>query len=193
MIKINRTKYFFKKNFLELSKLLQINNRLKLKLEECAKLFIECNNLNNKIIFIGNGGSAAISSHVSVDLTKNAGIKSVNFNDADLITCFANDFGHKNWMKMALKMYANKGDIVVLISTSGESYNIIEAAKWTTDNEIKLVTFSGKKKTNRLNKFNKNNLNFWVDSNAYNHVELIHLALLLSIIDYIIGTSVYKA
>jgi D-sedoheptulose 7-phosphate isomerase len=89
--------------------------------------------------------------------------------------------------------YTTTNVLIHLISTSGESDNIIEAAKWTADNEIKLVTFSGKKKTNRLNKFNKNNLNFWVDSNAYNHVELIHLALLLNIIDYIIGTSVYKA
>ena len=58
--------------------------------------------------FIGNGGSAATSSHIAVDLSKNAKVKALNFNDADLITCFANDFGHDHWMKEAIKIYSNK-------------------------------------------------------------------------------------
>ena len=75
---------------------------------KCAELLKKCNLYNGKIIFLGNGGSASIASHVSVDLTKNARIRSINFNEPDLITCFANDFGHDNWMKEALKMYSNK-------------------------------------------------------------------------------------
>ncbi len=88
-------------------------------------LFKECSLSKNKVIVLGNGGSASIASHVSVDLTKNAKIRSVNFNEADLITCFANDFGHENWMKEALRMYCDNNDVVVLISSSGKSRNIL--------------------------------------------------------------------
>ena len=77
----------------------------------------------------GNGGSAAVSSHFSVDLTKNAKVRSINFNEADLITCFSNDFGYEKWLSNAIKFYADKGDLLFLVSVSGESKNIINAAK----------------------------------------------------------------
>ena len=62
-----------------------------------------------KIILAGNGGSAAISSHVAVDFTKAAGVRAVNFNEADLITCFANDFGYEEWLSKAIEYYVTKG------------------------------------------------------------------------------------
>jgi D-sedoheptulose 7-phosphate isomerase len=163
------------------------------KIIECVKFFKKCNSLNKKIIFLGNGGSASIASHVSVDLTKNAKIRSINFNEPDLITCFANDFGHENWMKEALKMYYDKNDIVVLISSSGKSANIVKAAKWCVESNIRLITFTGCLRANPVNKLNKNGLNFWINSKAYNHIELSHLFLLLTIVDIIIGRNIYKA
>ena len=57
---------------------------------------------------MGNGGSASICNHVTVDLSKNAGIRSINFNEANLITCLSNDYGHDNWMKEALKIHCLK-------------------------------------------------------------------------------------
>ena len=87
-----------------------------------------------------------MASHVSVDFTKNSKVRSINFNEADLITCFANDFGHQNWMKEALKHYFDQGDLVILISSSGSSQNILNAAKWCKQNDINLITFSGMKK-----------------------------------------------
>lgn len=145
-----------------------------------------------KIIFIGNGGSAAIASHISVDLSKNAKIRSINFNEADLITCLSNDYGHENWMKAALNIYCDKGDLVVLISSSGRSLNILNAGKWCKKNKIKFITFSGNDSDNPLKKINSEGINFWVDSKAYNHIEGIHLLLLMSITDCVIGKSVYK-
>ena len=67
------------------------------KIKKIEKLIIETSKKNKKIIICGNGGSAATSSHVSVDLTKNAKIKTINFNNSNLITCFAN-YG-MNWCK----------------------------------------------------------------------------------------------
>lgn len=158
-----------------------------------STLFKECSLSKNKVIVLGNGGSASIASHVSVDLTKNAKIRSVNFNEADLITCFANDFGHENWMKEALRMYCDNNDVVVLISSSGKSRNILNAAKWCKKSNIKLITLTGNNSSNPLKKINKNGINFWINSKAYNHIEIAHLFILLSVVDLIIGKSVYKA
>jgi len=179
------TKYI--SNYSKLLKKINYNN-----LVQCSELFKKINKKNNKIIFLGNGGSAAIASHISVDLSKNAKIRSVNFNEADLITCFSNDYGHENWMKEALNIYCDKGDLVVLISSSGKSPNILNAAKWCKKNQIKFITFSGNYKGNPLKKINPHGINFWIDSKAYNHIEGMHLFLLMSITDCIIGKSVYK-
>ena len=60
-------------------------------------------------------------SHVSVDFTKVGGVRTINFNEADLITCFANDYGYENWVSKALEFYGDDGDLVILISSSGTS------------------------------------------------------------------------
>ena len=98
-------------------------------LEKISKSLISTNKKNKKVIIFGNGGSAAISSHVSVDLTKNAGIRSINFNEADLLTCFSNDYGYKKVFSKSLEFYADKSDVVIIISASGRSKNLLEAAK----------------------------------------------------------------
>jgi len=183
-------KDFFNKYFNIFLKLLEsINNK---DLADCSNVFKKLQKNKKKLIFIGNGGSAAIASHISVDLSKNAKIRSINFNEADLITCLSNDYGHENWMQAALNIYCDKGDIVVLISSSGRSLNILNAAKWCIKNKIKFITFSGNDNDNPLKKINTQGINFWVNSKAYNHIEGMHLLLLMSITDHIIGKSVYK-
>ena len=145
-----------------------------------------------KIIIAGNGGSAAISSHFSVDLTKNAKVRSINFNEADLITCFSNDYGYERWIEKAIDYYAEKGDLLILISSSGQSQNMVKAAKFFKKNKIgRLVTFTGHKKNNALKKVG--DLNFWVNTKSYNLVENIHQFILLSVVDLIIGKSEYSA
>jgi D-sedoheptulose 7-phosphate isomerase len=182
--------FFFLKNK-EIFTNLLLNIDYSNELSRCAKLFLKYKK-KNKIILIGNGGSASISTHVSVDLSKNAQIRAINLHEASLITCLSNDYGHQNWMQKALSMYCDDHDLVILISSSGESLNILNAAKWCVKNKIRLVTFTGFSKNNSLTKINKKSLNFWVDSKAYNHVELVHLFLLLNIVDFIIGRLEYK-
>lgn len=140
-------------------------------------------NSKSKIYIIGNGGSSAIASHISVDLTKSCSITSTNFNEPDLITCFANDYGYEKWVENAIKFYVNDKDLVILISSSGESKNIINAAKYCKSKHIKLITFSGFKKNNSL--FKLGNINFYVNSNSYNIVELTHLSWLMAAVDFI--------
>jgi D-sedoheptulose 7-phosphate isomerase len=141
-------------------------------------------NRAKKIILVGNGGSASICSHVVVDLTKAAKIRAVNFNEASLLTCFANDYGYENWVDKALDFYADTGDLVILISSSGESENMINAAKKSKEMGINVVTFTGFSKDNSLNTLG--DINFWVDSKSYNIVEMTHHIWLLAIVDYII-------
>mgnify|MGYP001368304162 FL=1 len=146
-----------------------------------------------KIIIFGNGGSAATASHFSVDLTKNAKIRAINFNEADLITCLSNDYGHDNWVKKAIEFYIDKNDLVILISTSGNSKNVINAAKFLRKKKLPFFSLTGMKKNNLLNKISISKNNLWVNNMSYNQIEIVHHLVLLLIIDLLIGKSVYKA
>jgi D-sedoheptulose 7-phosphate isomerase len=137
-----------------------------------------------KVILAGNGGSAAMASHVAVDLTKAAGIRAINFNEADLLTCFSNDFGYEHWVEKALDFYADKDDLVVLISSSGQSQNILKGAIKAKELGLSLITLTGFRTDNPVR--NIGDVNFWVDSTEYNIVEMTHHVWLLSIVDKII-------
>ncbi len=141
-------------------------------------------NKKNKIILVGNGASASISSHLAIDFTKAAGVRAINFNEAALLTCFSNDYKYENWVVNALRFYHIPGDLVVLISSSGQSANIINAAKYIKKNNIPLITLSGISKKNPLKNYGK--INFYVDSKKYNVIELVHLTILLAIIESLI-------
>lgn len=144
-----------------------------------------------KIIIFGNGGSASTASHFSTDLTKNARVRSINFNESNLITCFANDYGFENFVSQSIKEFSDKGDLVILISVSGESKNLINAARYCIKKKIKLITLTGKNKNNSLCKTNKTGINIFIKSKSYNTVEICHHIMLLTIVDCIIGKSEY--
>ena len=167
-------------------------------LNKLSELMIDCNHKDllkitkilkrvkknkKKVILVGNGGSAAMASHVSVDLTKMCKIRAVNFNEADLLTCFSNDYGYENWVQKALFYYADRRDLVICISSSGESQNIIKGAKFAKKIGCKVVTLTGFNKNNKVRKIG--DVNLWLDSKNYNHIEMIHHTWLLSIVDYI--------
>ena len=88
-------------------------------LNKSINLIKQTNKNKGKIYIVGNGGSSSIASHVSVDLAKVARLKSSTFNNSNLITCFANDYGYENWVKEAIKAYMNKNDMIILISSWG--------------------------------------------------------------------------
>ena len=145
-----------------------------------------------KTLIFGNGGSAAMASHFSVDLTKNAGVRCLNFNEADLITCFSNDYGFEKWIEKTIEFYGDKGDLLILISSSGKSLNMINAANAAKKFKFsKVVTFTGFQENNPLKTLG--DINIWVNSRAYNFVENIHQVWLLSLVDLIIGDKEYSA
>lgn len=154
-------------------------------------LVVATHTAGKKVVMAGNGGSAAIASHCSVDFTKNAGVRCVNFNEPDLITCFANDYGYERWLEKALDYYADDGDVVILISSSGKSPNMVRAAEFAQAKKLGLVSFTGFTRDNPLNLMGQ--LRFWVDSRAYNVIEMTHQIWLLAVCDLIIGSAEYPA
>lgn len=153
------------------------------------KIILESSANSKKLIFAGNGASASIANHASLDFTKQGKIKSVNFNESAFITAFANDFGYENWLSKSLEFYAEPGDTLILISCSGTSANVVNAAKYAKEHKINLITFTGFDENNPLKMLG--DINFWVESKSYNMIEGIHQIWLLSICDLIIGKTEY--
>ncbi|WP_435151322.1 SIS domain-containing protein [Candidatus Pelagibacter bacterium nBUS_44] len=160
---------------------LKMNEDLKKKFYKFFKFTLMVKKNKKKIIIFGNGGSASIASHFSVDMTKNGNVRCVNFNESNLLTCFSNDYGYENWVKEALKFYCDTQDLIILISSSGKSLNMINAAKFLKNKNNKLITFTGFGKKNKLSKLG--DLNFVVNSKSYNLIENIHQYWLLILVD----------
>ena len=164
-------------------------NKVDLDLLNQTVEMIESTNQNGgKTIIVGNGGSAAMASHVSVDLTKMCKIRAINFNEADLLTCFSNDYGYENWVQKAIFFYADKGDLLICISSSGQSKNIINGAKFAKKNGCKVVTLTGFDKMNKVRKIG--HINLWLNSKNYNLIEMIHHTWLLSIVDFLANSKI---
>jgi len=182
-------KEFLNSYFINLKKLINNENYINdlIKVKDILK---STHSAGKKIMIFGNGGSAAIASHFSVDLTKNAGVRCTNYNESDLLTCFSNDFGYERWVEKAINFYGDERDTLILISAGGNSPNMINGAKMARLKKInKIITFTGNDKDNKLSKLG--DINFWVNSKAYNHIENVHQILLLSLVDLIIGKTEY--
>ena len=185
-------KIFLKNYLLELQNHLMGDDETIDNLISLKKIIVDNAKKGKKILVFGNGGSAAIASHFTVDLTKNARVRATNFNESNLITCLSNDYGYNQWVSKAIELYMDKGDLVFFISSSGSSKNMINAVKIAKKKKArKIVSFTGFNINNPLKK--KSDLTFWVNSHAYNHVENTHQIWLLSLVDLIIGRSKYSA
>ena len=158
-----------------------INNVNANLIEQSVQLIQRSIHNKSKVYIVGNGGSASIASHVSVDFAKVARVPSSTFNNYNLITCFANDYGYENWVVEAIKAYTNINDLIILISSSGTSKNIVNAAQYCKDNNIDLITLSGFTKDNPLSTLG--NVNFHIESTEYNYIEMSHHIILLALVD----------
>lgn len=148
-------------------------------------LIVSQTSLGRKVIFIGNGGSAAIASHQAVDYWKNGGMRAIAFNDSSLLTCISNDFGYPHVFAKPIEMFAERGDILVAISSSGRSENILLGVDAAKERGCKVITMSGFSTDTPLR--SAGDLNFYVPSHSYGHVEIVHLSLCHCILDAIIS------
>jgi D-sedoheptulose 7-phosphate isomerase len=139
----------------------------------------------NKVMFIGNGGSAGIAGHLAIDYAKNGGVRSVTFNDASSLTCLGNDLGYDQVFAKQVEMQGLAGDILIAISSSGESANILAAAAQAKAMGCECITLSGFTPGNRLRSLGATN--FYVASGVYGFVETAHQAILHAILDTAMG------
>lgn len=137
---------------------------------------------NNFVWWVGNGGSAAICAHLSQDLLNKLKIKSIVLSDASLLTCMANDYGYHKVYSEPLETLAKSGDLLIAISSSGKSANILECARLALQKKMKLITLSGFGNKNPL-WLSTATVSFHLAANSFGQVEVGHELLLHSIIE----------
>ena len=142
-------------------------------LDECERLTAEAKASGGRLFFCGNGASAAFSSHMALDWSKNGGVPAISLNDSVQLTALGNDLGYDDVFAAALQWHARSGDLLVTISSSGNSPNIIKAIGVAREIGMKVITFSGLKPDNESRKLG--DLNVYVPAKTYGMVECAHL------------------
>lgn len=152
---------------------------------EDVKLLSELVSEYPEIIIMGNGGSNSIASHMAIDYTKFLGKRCFVPNSGDMLSMLANDYGYSNaYSKFIEQCYSKGNQLAILISSSGNSNNILNAASTCRKLGIPVILLSGFEKSNPLNtlKYDSIKIKHWVDSKDYGVVELVHHAFLHSIV-----------
>lgn len=153
-------------------------------LEVLINSFKSCKATNSRIFFIGNGGSAAIASHMTADFMKNGGIRTYSLYDSAVMTCIGNDYGYEHIFAKPLSRLGSPGDLLVAISSSGNSPNIIRAIQIAKEKEMFVITLTGFKADNKARQMG--NINVYVPCEEYGKVETIHQLILQQIVDMIL-------
>ena len=128
-----------------------------------------------KVMLIGNGGSAAIVSHMHNDLSISVGVRAVTFHELPLLTALTNDHGYECVFARPLELWAEPGDLLFAFSSGGRSANILSAVRAASAKDGRVITLSGFKPDNPLRAMGL--LNFYVPSQSYGFVETAHAAL----------------
>ena len=161
-------------------KIKEVQDALEQISEEKITQLIDLVETHDKIIIIGNGGSNAIASHIAQDYTKQLKKRAVAFSDPSRLTCYINDYGMDNAYTQFVKEFTTKKSLVILISSSGNSQNILNCAAYCAETEIDFITLTGFDSNNKLrdNFGEKSLVDFWVDSHCYGVVECTHQIIL---------------
>ena len=128
------------------------------------------------IYLVGNGASAAMASHLAADACKNGGLRAQAFNDAALLTCTGNDLSFEQVFALPLTRFAHAGDLLITISSSGASPNILRALERAQEMRLHIVTLSGKSADNPSRVFG--DINFYMPTARYGWIESGHHVVL---------------
>ena len=142
----------------------------------------------NKLIFVGNGGSAAIASHMAMDYSTCGNLRSLALNDGAMLTCISNDLGYENVFAKQVEMHAYGDDVLFAISSSGCSENILNACATARQRDCRIITLSGFRADNPLRK--RGDINFYLSSDQYGVVEIGHLTICHAILDFACGINI---
>ena len=164
-----------------------IENDTALDYDAGMQTLIECFTRHKKegtqIFFIGNGGSSAIASHMTADFMKNGGMKTYSLYDNAVTTCMGNDYGYEYVFSRPLEFLGQERDLLVAVSSSGNSQNIVNAISVANAKNMETVTFTGFKENNKSRQLGK--INVYVPSEKYGIVESIHNLMLQQVVDMI--------
>ena len=152
--------------------------------DACVRVCNLCHDSHDsggKVMFIGNGGSMGIAAHMAVDFSKNGGLRSMALGDSAVLTCLSNDFGYHDVFARQIEWHGNAFDVLVAISSSGESPNILKGVRAAGLKGSRIVTFSGFREDNPLRRMG--DVNFYVRAREYGFVELAHQSLLHAMLD----------
>lgn len=152
-------------------------------MESIVQEFLRIKREEKQCFFIGNGGSAGIAVHMTTDFVKNGGIKAQSLYSPSLVTCISNDFSYEDVFAKPLELFAKEGDLLVAISSSGNSANIVNALETAKSKGVVSITLSGFKADNKIRA--KGKYNIYVPIEHYGIVESIHNILLQQIVDVI--------
>jgi D-sedoheptulose 7-phosphate isomerase len=139
----------------------------------------------NTTLIAGNGGSAGIASHLAIDYSKNGGLRMMALNDAAALTCLANDLGYEQVFAKQVEMHGRKGDLLIAISSSGRSPNILKSVEAARAKGMDVATLSGFDADNPLRQMG--DVNFFTASHLYGFVEILHTTLLHAALDFEMG------
>lgn len=156
-------------------------------IDRTVEIFLQTREKRSNVYFIGNGGSAGIAMHMTVDFLKNGKMKTRSMHDAPTLTCLGNDYGYECVFSKQLEIVAEKGDMLVAISSSGNSPNILGAVRAARERGCGVITLSGFKPDNKLRQ--TGDYNIYVPSMEYGIVESIHNMILQQIVDEIMATD----
>ena len=153
-------------------------------IKQLVDVFTEAKRAGKKVFFICNGGSSAIASHMTADFMKNGGMKTYSLYDNSVTTCMGNDYGYEYIFSRPLEFLANEKDVLVAISSSGNSQNIVNAIQVAQRKGCIVITLSGFQKENKIRVMGDYNLH--VPVAHYGMVESIHNLILQQIVDVIL-------
>lgn len=143
--------------------------------DKAVDMILRVKQASRKVMLIGNGGSAAIASHMQNDLCKAVGVRAIVFNEPSLLTALSNDYGYECVFEQSVKLWADTSDVLLAISSSGQSENILRGVRASLARGCQIITLSGFNADNSLRRMG--HLNFYLPSKAYGYVELVHSVL----------------
>ncbi len=153
--------------------------------QEVHNILLETKAAGRRVYLVGNGGSSAIVSHGAIDFLNACGFKAHALTDNSMLTCLANDYGYENVFSQALKTLLDPEDVLIAISSSGNSQNILNACAMAHEKNAHVISFSGFKPDNKLR--NMGDFNFWLNDMHYGRVEIGHSLLLHYITDQLVS------
>ncbi len=149
--------------------------------EELVAIFGDAKRLERNVYFIGNGGSAGIAMHMTADFLKNGKMRTVSMYNPATLTCLGNDFGIEYVFSKQLELLARPGDLLVAISSSGNSPNILRAIATAKEKGAQVITLTGFREDNKARQMG--DFNVYVPSMEYGIVESVHNIILQEVVD----------